>query len=1546
MEKITKEQQDAIKKASSENLRDKLLRAGWETEKVGSLDRSQLLEAAAELAAQQATAAEANAHAKELNELKRRELAMREEELAISRKKDERKAEEFAMRKAELKIQQEAMAAKQKNEGSLAERTRKIAGAVKHVLVKMSDEPAEAPMFFEGLENLYEMYDVPPDIQSKLLLPLLNSKARMVISRMTVAELDSYATVKKRVLAELKLTPREYLLQFKQARKQSDETFTLFKARLSNLLNYYVSSRNADKDIVKLFDLIVSDRLKEALPSSALNYVLSLEGDSTFESSKVAATADIFVNNSPSSNEDDGRYKHVSRPYSQSVTVSRGGYNQTAATRGNSNWGLGRGVASKQRLCYICKSDKHLQADCNQKKSGGAARVNTCISLETPLIAKTAAVGDPGERQVQAGDNTKANGRDVMAARPKPKPRLSIAAQTVENSNGTDKHSVLALNVADRSNVQVRVVPLKYTQLYINNQPVKTLIDSGSQVAILNGKILDGTELQTVGTIQVQGVFGEPQTANIVSVEVRRCNEDAAMNGVSIVSAPTQIVCAVVPSMAAGHDMILPPELADEILQSPLFEMLLTDRDDRESIYSTFDCGDENDDCCEDDVSETDNVTNNECVYVDIDEDVICCNTMSTQGTSGVAALIDEQSQDTSLTSCHKLAAIGKGGYEYQNGILYHRESVLGQHVLQLVVPSGRRKHVLEIAHAGVAYHLGVRKTMDRIRLSFWWIGIKAQVADYVATCSECQLKSRLRTTDRVPITPIPRAELPFQMMNMDCIGPIEPPGGPQKYRYCLCIQDSFSRWPSVFMLRSITAKATCQALIELFATTGVPTVIWSDLGSNFNCALTKEFLKRMGCAPRFNSPLHPQSSGAVERLNGSFKNMLHHAIRENGTDWPKVVPFLVWSLRETPSETTGVAPYMCVYGFLPSGPLNLLKKNWAGECDLPPGFGKSATQYMQELKQSMEIVAGYAADHSAKAQAKYAYYHNLRSKDKHFQVGDQVIVLTPDSTHSKVYARWVGPATVAEVKSPYSYLIDMPDGSRRHFHANKLRRFLVRAQTCGVLDDSDREFGEISTAPSMVSETRKPSERIDPQKLEHLKPGQRRELIEVLDRYPECFDEKPGFCDVVQHEIKLKPGFQPKPSRAYRIPEILKPTVEKQIDELVRDGFLVPSKSPVSSPIVCVLKPNKKDIRIACDYRIVNSGSEDDAYPMPTVDEVFNKVGHARFISVFDARSGYWQCPVKPEDRWLTAIVTPSGLWEWTRVPFGLKGSGATFVRMVQEILRPIREFSSSYIDDMAVHSDAWKPHLQHVRRFLQTIKESGLTLNLHKCEFAKAEVKFVGQYIGSGKRRPDPEKLVAIHKLCRPITRKQLRSVLGLFGYYRPYLEGFAELAKPLTDLTSKKGPVTLPWSEREQTAFDAIKTKLCEITELAIPKIGQPFSLYTDASGIAVGACLTQSDGSGREQPIAYGSQKLTDTQTRWSTIEREAYAVIFALQRWHDIIFGAQLTMWCDHNPLTYIVACAPKSARLTRWALALQQYNLVLRYKRGSENLAADCLSRL
>lgn len=220
------------------------------------------------------------------------------------------------------------------------------------------------------------------------------------------------------------------------------------------------------------------------------------------------------------------------------------------------------------------------------------------------------------------------------------------------------------------------------------------------------------------------------------------------------------------------------------------------------------------------------------------------------------------------------------------------------------------------------------------------------------------------------------------------------------------------------------------------------------------------------------------------------------------------------------------------------------------------------------------------------------------------------------------------------------------------------------------------------------------------------------------------------------------------------------------------------------------------------------------------------------------------------------------------------------------------------------------------------------------------------VGHYVGSGTHRPDPEKLTILQNLARPETKTEVRRLVGMFSHFRSYIEGFARLAKPLTDLTGKDMPSKLIWGEDQQRAFDRLRQAMCTTPILCAPRFGKPFFLQTDACGFAVGCCLGQWDDEQNEHPIAFASQKLSSTQCAWATIEREAYAVIWGLQKYRDLIFGTHVTVFVDHNPLTYLTNTAPKSAKLTRWLLALQEFNTTLTYKKGVQNKVADFLSRI
>jgi hypothetical protein len=386
-----------------------------------------------------------------------------------------------------------------------------------------------------------------------------------------------------------------------------------------------------------------------------------------------------------------------------------------------------------------------------------------------------------------------------------------------------------------------------------------------------------------------------------------------------------------------------------------------------------------------------------------------------------------------------------------------------------------------------------------------------------------------------------------------------------------------------------------------------------------------------------------------------------------------------------------------------------------------------------------------------------------------------------------------------------------------------------------------------------------------------------------------------------------------------------------------------------MASPLVCVVGGHEgpvKRVRLAVDYRYLNKFSSGDAFPTPDLDDALERVSRARFISCFDAKSGFWQIPMDDSSIWLTAFVANGNLYEFTRMPFGLKCSGITFVRAMSVILQDITDFTEPFIDDMAVCSDVWSDHLKHLTAFFETIEQSGLTLNLQKCSFAQAKVVFVGHLVGSGNKAIDPNKISCLNQIVTPKTKKDVRKLLGFFSYFRLFVPNFAEIARILSDLTKNDKPHVVQWTTEHQVALDTLKDRLTNATQLHSVNFSKEFGILVDASLYAVGCCLIQWSEEGQELPLAFASLKLQPHQCRWSTIEREAFAVMWALRKFRRWVFWSKVTIFSDHNPLTYLTENISKSSKLTRWALALQEFDLQFKYRRGNQNVAADFLSRI
>ena len=343
-------------------------------------------------------------------------------------------------------------------------------------------------------------------------------------------------------------------------------------------------------------------------------------------------------------------------------------------------------------------------------------------------------------------------------------------------------------------------------------------------------------------------------------------------------------------------------------------------------------------------------------------------------------------------------------------------------------------------------------------------------------------------------------------------------------------------------------------------------------------------------------------------------------------------------------------------------------------------------------------------------------------------------------------------------------------------------------------------------------------------------------------------------------------------------------------------------------------------------------------------MEDCIDQVGHAKYVSKFNLLKGYWQVPLSKRARELSAFITPTGLYSYNVMPFGLRNAPATFQRLMTKVLGDM-EGCALYLDDVVVFSDTWDSHVERIRALFARLAEARLTVNLAKCEFAKATVTYLGRVVGQGTVRPVEEKVKAVVRFPVPVTKKELMRFLGLVGYYRCFCRNFSDVVAPLTDLLKAK--VTFVWSPVCQQAFEKAKTLLCNAPVLSAPRFDRPFALQVDASHVGVGAVLLQSDEFGIEKPVSFFSKKFNSYQLNYSTIEKEALALVWALKHF-DVYLGSgvvPVVVFTDHNPLVFLNSLQCPTQRLVRWSLFLQSHWLDIRHIKGTDNVVADALSR-
>lgn len=409
------------------------------------------------------------------------------------------------------------------------------------------------------------------------------------------------------------------------------------------------------------------------------------------------------------------------------------------------------------------------------------------------------------------------------------------------------------------------------------------------------------------------------------------------------------------------------------------------------------------------------------------------------------------------------------------------------------------------------------------------------------------------------------------------------------------------------------------------------------------------------------------------------------------------------------------------------------------------------------------------------------------------------------------------------------------------------------------------------------------------------------------------------------------------------RIPIHLQHEVSEHLKQMLTNDIIQPSNSPWAAPVVLVRK-RCGGLRFCVDYRKLNDVTRKDAYPLPRIDDALDSLNKACWFSTLDLASGYWQVELDPKDKHKTAFITRQGLFEFNVLSFGLCNSPSTFQRLMDLVLADLQWTTCLvYLDDIICFGRDFHEHLERLDEVLTKLRQANLKVKPTKCNLFSTQVQYLGHIISSGGVKADPAKVEAVRQWPVPKSQPEVRSFLGLASYYRRFVKGFAEIARPLHQLTEKGR--RFKWTEACQNSFEQLKRSLMSAPVLAYPDPAKTFILDTDASDAGIGAVLSQEE-EGREHVIAYASRALTKQERKYATTKKELLSMVTFIKHFKHYLLGKEFILRTDHNSLRWLHNFQGLEGQLARWLEQLASFQYRIVHRPGRSHANADALSRL